>query len=772
MKTKISLVQPNFQQGPKELNSYYLPYSVGVIWSYAAKFEEITNQFELDVLIWQREDLDETAERLATSDIVGFSTYIWNRNYNYALAKRIKEKNPDCLIILGGPEPPITKLDMFEHLPFVDLVVKQEGEITFKRILDHYKTKDFENISGLVINKNLEAVDTGMPERISELAELPSPYTTGVFDKLVAENPIIEWNATLETNRGCPFQCFTGNTKIITSNCPNKKAKNIQIGDKLIGFDEETKKLVETEVFQTVKYDTDEIYIINFQDGTIIETTEEHPFYVNGEWKETKNLCIGDEIYDITYNGKKIISIAIEKRQESVYNFECSPHKNFFAEYLLSHNCTFCDWGSLTYSKVKKFGLEKINEELEWIGKNKCGFVSIADANFGMFVERDNLISDKIIEVKGKYGFPYTFGVNWAKNQKNEVVDLVKKISKAKLFAPGLTVSVQSMDEGVLENIKRKNLGINKIESIFQLCDLAAIPVVTELILGLPGETLDTWRNNFWRLFDAGNHTGVEIFQAQLLENAEMNLLQRKLYKLKSTTVYDYMSGSYNEDEIAEGVDAVISTSTLSLDKMVECQVFSWFINTLHIQGLSTYLARFTTKYANISYKEFYQTLFDMLNEDPWFRKERETIEHYYRKWMDGGRIDHPPIGGISIHGWNLIHRTLLNIHANNEYDVVFGKLKTFISTIIKDEKLAAELIEFQASHIVHYPMIKEYPLEKEFTHDILGYIQDDSPNLHNPAKYAFVFPEENNISLAKFLELIYFGRRRGFGKTRITKSK
>ena len=321
MKTKISLIQPNFQQGPKELNSYYLPYSVGVVWSYAAKFEEITDQFELDVLIWKREDLDETVDRLISSDIVGFSTYIWNRNYNYALAKRIKEKNPDCLIILGGPEPPITKSNMFEQLPFVDLVVKQEGEITFKRILDHYKTKDFEKISGLVINKNLEAIDTGMPERISELAELPSPYNTGVFDKLVKENPEVEWNATLETNRGCPFQC------------------------------------------------------------------------------------------------------------------------------------TFCDWGSLTYSKVKKFGLEKINEELEWIGKNKCGFVSIADANFGMFVERDNLISDKIIEVKGKYGFPYTFGVNWAKNQKNEVVDLVKKISKAKLFAPGLTVSVQSMDEGVLENI-------------------------------------------------------------------------------------------------------------------------------------------------------------------------------------------------------------------------------------------------------------------------------------------------------------------------------
>ena len=102
MTYNISLVQPNFPQGPKELNAYYLPYSVGVLWSYASKDNILANSFLLNQLIFKREDVETTAKILAKDNIVGFSCYIWNRNYCYTLAKEIKKHNPNCLIIFGG----------------------------------------------------------------------------------------------------------------------------------------------------------------------------------------------------------------------------------------------------------------------------------------------------------------------------------------------------------------------------------------------------------------------------------------------------------------------------------------------------------------------------------------------------------------------------------------------------------------------------------------------------------------------------------------------
>ena len=638
---KISLVQPNFQQGPKEFNAHYLPYSIGVLWAYVNQFESIKSNYQLEDIIWRRDNIDDTVVKLSKCDIVGFSTYVWNKNYNYALARRLKELNPNCITIFGGPEMPITKKDIFEKLSFVDVVIKSEGEIILRQLLDAIADNtSWEDIRGLVINRGGVAVDTGDGERISSLEDMPSPYLTGVFDKIMSETTDVEWNATVETNRGCPYAC------------------------------------------------------------------------------------------------------------------------------------TFCDWGSLTYNKVKKFNLEKVFAELEWIGKNGCGFVTITDANFGMFVERDNAIADKLIEVQEKYGCPNSFSMSWAKDQKPEVFDIVFKLIKNPKFNQGLTVSVQSMDLDVLENIKRKNLAQHKIENIFALCDKNNVPVYTEIILGLPGETKDTWKEGFYKIYRAGNHAGINILHAQLLENAEMNLLQKKLYGITSVPVYDYMSGSYNYNELQECVDVVTGTKDMPTEEMLDSQVFSWFMQTFHINGLTTYISRFLYKNAGIDYSVFYDKLWNYLQSDPWFIKERDELRQYYRNWMIDGKINHPNISNIEVHGWNIIHRTTLNMHLDRKYNYVFDLIEKFVTSEFSlNANCLPQLLQFQRNYVINYDNIKQFPYTIEFDYDFLGYILDDT-QLENTVKYKFEFNERKDINLDRFLENIYFGRKRNFGKALITKEQ
>ena len=128
MQKIISFVQVNFQQGPRELNAYYLPYTAGVVLAYAL---EQNHDWKLGELVWRRDPIEETAQRLQHSDVVGFSTYVWNHQYNYALARRLKELNPRCLIITGGPEVAITDPDLFVKNPWMDAAVKMEGELVF-----------------------------------------------------------------------------------------------------------------------------------------------------------------------------------------------------------------------------------------------------------------------------------------------------------------------------------------------------------------------------------------------------------------------------------------------------------------------------------------------------------------------------------------------------------------------------------------------------------------------------------------------------------------
>jgi len=636
MTYKIAWVQPNFQQGPKEFNAFYLPYSAGVIWSYALADTWIKDHFVCTDMIWRRDAVEPLADKLSQNDVIAFSTYVWNHQYNYTLARLVKQRNPHCLIIFGGPEPAITDPDIFRKEPYMDLIICFEGEITFRRLLQNFENKQWEDIPGLLINRDGQAIKTQDAKRIETLEEVPSPYLSGVFDKIMADNPDVEWNGTLETNRGCPFAC------------------------------------------------------------------------------------------------------------------------------------TFCDWGSLTYNKVKHFGLERVFDELEWMARNRCGFISITDANFGMFPERDNMIADKIIEIQERYGYPKTFSVAWAKNQKREVVDIVKKLLDAPGFNQGLTLSVQSLDVDVLENIRRKNMEMNKLEEVFELCEQRNIPTYTELILGLPGESLTTWKDNFWRLFRMGNHTGLTVFQAQLLENAEMNLLQKKLFRISSARVTDYFSGSYSNEHIEEGIDIITATKDLPFETMLDAEIFSWYINTWHINGISTLASRMIYKYLNIDYSDFYEDLFQVLQTDPWWAEEQKQVRQYYSNWMTQGQIRHPNIGGIEIHGWNLIHRTVLNMHVERQYDRMFSILDSFLKRYQLPDDLHADIMRFQRRYLVAYDLVHTYPDNLELTYNIWEYLTFDQDLIKATTVYQLDFPEDKAMSFPRFLELFYFARRRNFGKTTV----
>ena len=639
---KVSFVNPNFQQGPKEYNAYYLPYSPGIVWSYVNQFDSINQHYSLGDFIWRRDPIEEAVDLLKDSDVVGFSTYIWNRAYNHVLGRELKIQNPDIFIFCGGPEPPVTDPDFFEKFPYIDVVVVQEGEISARAILEELKNDkpDFTHIPGLLVNVDGKTVNTGEPERIQVLDEIPSPYLTDVFKSLMAKHPEVRWNVTLETNRGCPYAC------------------------------------------------------------------------------------------------------------------------------------TFCDWGSLTYNKVKMFDLHRVYQELEWVGKNGCDFISLADANFGMFPERDMMIAEKLIAVQKEYNNPQAYTIAWAKNQKQEVVDIVKKLIYEGGSKMGLNLSVQSMDDDVLDIIKRKNLEINKIEEVFKLCEEHNIPLYTELILGLPGETLTSWKNNFYKLYRSGNHTGITVYQAQLLENAEMNLTQKKMYKMEGRIVYDYLVGTYNEHEVKEGIEVITSTRDMPREQMIEAQVFSWFMNTFHINGMTNYISRVLEKSQGISYEDFYGKLYEYIQTDEWLIQEIARIKEHYFNWTENGKIDHKPIEGMEIHGWNLIHSTVITLQSQFKHTPVFDLIEKFTQETyghLLSHELFEDLMLFQRKFLVNFEEKEEYPMNIQFEHDISGYLQNQC-ELTTPAEYEFDFPEDKDQSIQRFCEQIFFARRRNFGKAWLTK--
>ena len=183
------------------------------------------------------------------------------------------------------------------------------------------------------------------------------------------------------------------------------------------------------------------------------------------------------------------------------------------------YGCTFCDWGSATLSKVRKFDLERVFAELEWSAKHNIEDASIADANFGM-LERDVAITQKIADLRHVYGYPNTVGINYAKNQVKYLRDIIRIMADAGILTEG-KISLQSMDESTLKVIDRSNIKLTKYNDLATEFRRARLPLGIELMMGLPGSTPVAFRND---LQDCTNRdVRVQINPTLVLPNSPMN---------------------------------------------------------------------------------------------------------------------------------------------------------------------------------------------------------------------------------------------------------
>ena len=150
-------------------------------------------------------------------DILGLTSYIWNKNLAIAVAEYTKKINPNALIIFGGPEIDINQYDLelfINKYACADLFVQHEGELALAKIVQKYievnynKKQLLNNISELgncfFIDSSKNLLSSPKLPRLEDLDDIPSPYLTGLFDKFLSDS---SYMPMIQTNRGCPYSC-------------------------------------------------------------------------------------------------------------------------------------------------------------------------------------------------------------------------------------------------------------------------------------------------------------------------------------------------------------------------------------------------------------------------------------------------------------------------------------------------------------------------------------------------------------------------------------
>ncbi len=493
----VYMVQASQTYGGSIFKSAYLPYAAGLLVAYAWTDEVVKSEYCFKRFIFTREDVEAAASSLENPAVIGFSNYIWNTEYNKALAERVKELYPDCIVIFGGHNvPPDTSF--LEKFGYIDFLIHGEGEEAFLGLLVEL-TKDepdFSAVSNLSF-RNKDGGYTSTPVEVLTKTDYPSPYLTGVFDDIIRENPDMQLDAILETSRGCP------------------------------------------------------------------------------------------------------------------------------------RNCAYCDWGC-TNSKVKLFPIERVHAEIEWFAKNKIAFLWGADANFGAF-DRDEEIVDHLVEVREKYGYPERIRTNYAKNRPDFVFRISRKLEKYGLSKEGATLSFQSLNPDTLASIGRKNMSLERFKELMSMYRNAGVITYSELILGLPCETYESFCRGIGMLLEAGQHRMINVYNCEILPNSTMASKEYlDKYGIKTSEVVFLSSHNKKEADIVEKTKYVIGTDSMTVEEWIAANIFAGFEDSFHHYGILRGFAIYLYYEKKVPYEVFYNDVMDTCKNS-----DNDVLNSAYRSLYD-----------------------------------------------------------------------------------------------------------------------------------------
>ncbi len=620
---KVYLAQVNVTY-----NDYiaYLPYAAGCIAAYAFDDEEIKEKFELADILYMRLTTEESLQKIVDPSVVGFSCYIWNMEYNLKLAKAVKEKYPDCLIVFGGHNVP-DDVSLLRKHDFIDVLMHAEGEEPFSLLLKKLiGDKDFSSIPDISFRNGSQFVTTEK-KRIYDVSEYPSPYKAGLFDRMFKEYPSVNFHATLETNRGCPY------------------------------------------------------------------------------------------------------------------------------------SCAFCDW--CFTKKIRYFPLERIKEDIDWMSQHKISYCYCADANFGI-AERDIEIANYILKKKNETGFPQVFKPCYAKESDDTVFEIGKILNHSGIDK-GVTLAYQSLDAKTLENIGRKNLTLEHYSDLTAKYAEEKIPTYTELILGMPGETYDSFCQGLCRLLENGQHNSMTVYTCQVYCNSP---LAQKEYKEKHGIKWERqpLHGIHypaNFNGVQEYYDVVVETKDMSKEMWVKANMFSVCLQSFHHLGLLRCFAIYSRYELGISYYDFYNRLLEFIfsnkenyiyklfEEIRWKTENTEVSDWCYQKDI------------FSKVGWYFEEGIFLDLIYNR--DVFWQEIEEFTVSLGIDKDIYSELLKYQKS-ILRLPETTQVTVETEY--DFYNYFENIYDNrykaLEKKKTTLFITLEKKIETWADYArEIIWFGKRR-----------
>ncbi|MFE3558594.1 B12-binding domain-containing radical SAM protein [Streptomyces sp. NPDC059193] len=400
------------------------------------------------------------------------------------------------------------------------------------------------------------------------------------------------------------------------------------------------------------------------------------------------------------------------------------------------YSCTFCDWGSANQSKIRKFDEDRLHAEIDYFTEQNVSAILCADANFGI-LPRDVGLAEHLVRNKQESGYPGKFVTSYAKNANDRIVQ-ISSMFALNGMSNGTILAMQSGTQDVLEQVKRSNMPAKNYEKLAAAFRERGVEAYTEVIVGLPNETPETFARGLCRMLEMGIHDDIMIYECVLLPNAEMgSAAHREKYEL------DTITRTYLPDDVEE-VEVVVGHSTMSRADWVRMYLFGAVLQALHNRGITRQLATYLHTEGILGYEDFYRSLADAALADTstvlgeavdrarallWEYIESPTVPNEGKVASQPDMMERLARWVPDKESW-LIYEWCW-AYVQNELDRFYGELRGQLEGAgVKIDERLEELLRYQRASVFTVAESGTSRVEL-FSHDWTGYFRSPADGLH-----------------------------------------
>jgi radical SAM superfamily enzyme YgiQ (UPF0313 family) len=249
--------------------------------------------------------------------------------------------------------------------------------------------------------------------------------------------------------------------------------------------------------------------------------------------------------------------------------------------------CAFCDWGSVIKSKITKFDNKIIKDVIDLAFKGNISRVEFIDANFGIFQDDLEYIK-QMVDLKYQHGkdMKVTF-CGLAKNGTKYLPEIMMTVQRE--FEENnntMKISIQTHTEEALRVADRFNISNDRMMKIFNEVKKEGYDINSELIIGMPGETAETWLDvlqkdmsngcAFNRAYPLSVMPNTTYYSKEFRDKYQANLIKiyapRDLLELKLT---EYHKNRHSAKDIKTTIDVSDTMSWRTITMFSSCYSYT-----------------------------------------------------------------------------------------------------------------------------------------------------------------------------------------------------